>query len=153
MATRVKVTGQAELRKLAARIRQAERVEVEAEVRKGQREAFAGLEPAVKSSALATLPSGYRKTMAAAVSVSIRTSFGRGATVKAVVFSSDGKNRDIRTINKGRLKHPLFGDRTRWHTTTVRPGFVDRAVAALPQRAYDESAEAIDTVLKRLSRG
>lgn len=150
------MTGQRELRQLAAQLRLEANRGVEAELRKQQQQAFGGLQEKIAANAAVMLPSGYAPIMSRAVRVGIILGTRGAFTVRAVVYARGGaQNRDVRVINAGRLKHPLFGNRkvSPWPVTRVPPGFVDRAVDDLPDEVYRQSQDAIDKVIARLTRG
>lgn len=86
---------------------------------------------AVKASAVATLPSrGGLGTWVAGAGV--RASVRRGARSAGVSLvsgrRSQGGRSDLRRINTGRTRHPLWGNRNRWYPQEVTPGFFDRAI-------------------------
>ncbi|MBW8801111.1 MAG: hypothetical protein JF597_48470, partial [Streptomyces sp.] len=75
----------------------------------------------------------------------------RTASLRLVTFA-DGKRerRDIRAINAGALRHPLFGHRKHWYTTRVRAGFFERATAEAADRAEAAMITVLDDFAKRL---
>ena len=149
------MTGGPELRYVAGLLRKAAVKDLKAEMRKGQRKAFAPLEKDIKLEAAAALPhlGGYAAVMAKAVKVSVRTGFA--TTVFTVRIYARGKAdlRDVRAVNNGIVRHPLFGNRRRWYVTSVRPGFVDRPVDRNWDRVVDESADAVGRVLLQIAKG
>ena len=93
----------------------------------------------------ATLPSGYRATMARALRV--RSVVELGASVRAsVTVSGQGhrRKRDVAAVNRGTLRHPVFANRDTWASTTVPPGFVDRPADRLRDRLFDAAERAVD---------
>jgi hypothetical protein len=145
------VTGGAELRYVAGRLRKAAARDLTRELRAGQRAAFRPLEREIKVSAAARLPGAYGPLMAKAVKVSLRR--GGGAVYVARVYArGKAELRDVRAVNGGTLRHPLFGDRNRWYATRVRPGFVDRPVDHLMDRVLEQSAQAAERVLQSIAR-
>jgi hypothetical protein len=148
---RGRVTGAAELRYVARLVEQQRVAELKKELSKAQRQAFSPLQPAIKTSAAATLPSGYAPVMARAVKVSVRR---RGLTTTAEVYARGRRSdRDVPTVDAGRLRHPLFGNRKSWHTTRVRSGFVDRPVKELGERIATESLDALERIGNEITRG
>jgi hypothetical protein len=145
------VTGGAELRYVAGRLRKAAARDLTRELRAGQRQAFRPLEPEIKLEAAATLPGAYGPLMARAVKVSLRRS--AGAVYAARIYARGrAAKRDVRAVNAGTLRHPLFGNRTRWFTTRVRRGFVDRPADRVMDRVLEESAQAAQKVLTSIAR-
>jgi hypothetical protein len=144
-------TGAAELR-YVARLVERQRVRgLKTELSRAHREAFAPLQPAVKAQAAATLPSGYAPTMSRSVKVSARRS---GLTTYAIVFARGrAEERDVRRVNAGELRHPLFGLRGHWFATGVAPGFVDRPVADLGEAIATKSLDALERIGQEIIRG
>lgn len=146
------VTGSAELRYVAGKLRKAAARDLQVELSKAQREAFKPLAPEIRLEALAILPGGYGPTMANAVKVSVRSNLAR-ATVTANIFARARKElRDVVAVNRGLLRHPLFGNRNRWYAQKVRAGFVTRAVNRLEDRIGRESTDALDRIVKEIAR-
>lgn len=145
----------AELRYVAGLLRKAAARDLTRELRKGQRAAVRPLQKEIKAEALSTLPKrgGYNQTMSRAVKVSTTTGTGRKAMTVRIYARGKVENRDVVAINAGRLRHPVFGNRSRWKVTNVRPGFADRPVNKLADQILKESADAAERVLKSIARG
>lgn len=145
-----------EIRRLAFKLRKAEAKDLREELRKGQRAAFRPLQAKVKASAAAMLPKrgGYAGVMARSVKVSILTQVSGDVVIVAHVFARGRReHRDVAAVNAGRLRHPLFGRRLHWFTTTVKPHFVDLAIRDLPDEVLKHSAAAAERVLQQIARG
>jgi hypothetical protein len=101
------------------------------------------------------MPGGYAPTLARTlqVSTSIRRR-GRGVGIKLRVWAK-GKTdeRDVRALNAGALRHPLFGRRSKWYVTSTKPGFVDDPRRALADRAEDDLLAAVDEAIAIVTRG
>lgn len=143
------VTGRAEI----ARIKLALGIvptEMRKEIAKGTREALAPLKQEIPAAAL-RLPGGYGPLMSRAVKVATRVTAGRD--VKATVHvTAKGKReeRDVRRVNRGQLRHPLYGNRKHWYATTVRRGFVDDPVEDARKRVIRKSIDARDKVARMI---
>lgn len=139
-----RITGADQLRKAARDLRRMDRTVITREVRGALKSTVdERLPPLLRASAIAHLPSGYRKIMAAAVKVKTSAKVGTSNPRVTVTVFAPGfgrEHRDVVTIDGGRLRHPVFG-RTRrtalapepspWSVTTVRPGFAERPIQAL----------------------
>jgi hypothetical protein len=146
------VGGAAELRYIAARLRKTAAVGLRKELGKAQRQAFRPLEKEIKGEAGVSLPSGYAPPMARTVKVSVSTRLGEMA-VTARIFARGRKElRDVASVNRGLLRHPLFGNRRYWFRQGVRPGFVDRPVRRLEDRIVRESRDALERVANEIVR-
>lgn len=60
---------------------------------------------------------------------------------------------DIASLNRGRVRHPLFGNRKVWFDEAVRPGFIDQAVDRTRPKVHAEVLKAIDHTLSKVTRG
>ena len=160
MAVQLGITGGAELRYVAGRLRKAAARDLTRELRAGQRAAVRPLEKEIKASAAASLPKrgGYAVTMSRAVRVTSRVGL-RAGSLSARIYARGRKElRDVVAVNNGILRHPVYGV---WRKSTssrsnpptrVRPGFVDRPVDKLMDRVLDESAQAVERVLESIAR-
>lgn len=154
MTVSASVSSGAELRHVARLLRKAAAKDLTLEMRKAQREAVKPLRAEVRASAAATLPKrgGYAGIMARQVRVS--TNATRPGTLSVRIWAR-GKveHRDVRTIDAGRLRHPVWGNRRNWSTTNVVPGFASRAVDRVADRVLDEATEGIERIMLRLAKG
>lgn len=139
---------------MARLLRKAAAKDLTLEMRKAQREAGKPLQAEIRVSAAALLPKrgGYARTMARQVRVS--THAGRPGTLTVRVWAR-GKveHRDVKTIDAGRLRHPVWGNRRNWSTTNVPPGFVTRTVDRLADRVLDKATEGVERVMMQIARG
>lgn len=147
------LTSGVEMRYVAGQLRKAAMKDLERERRKAQRDAVKPLEREIKAEAAKTLPGQYAPLMARAVRVTVQ--FGRaGSTVLTARVYARGKRelRDVRAVNNGVIRHPLFGNRARWYAQAVRPGFVSRAVDHTWDRVFRASDEAHRRYLLLIAR-
>lgn len=144
------------MRYVAGKLRKAAARDLTKELRKGQREAFKPLEAEIKAEAAATLPKrgGYAATMARAVKVTVTARVTGGGVLTARIFArGKGEERDVRAVNAGVLRAPLFGRRRHWFRHRVRRGFVDRPADRVMDRVLVRSAEAAERVLREIGKG
>lgn len=156
MAVGVVLTGAPELRYVAHLLRRAALGDLEKQRRKAQRVAVKPLQKEIRAEAAATLPKagGYAVLMARSVKVSVQFS-DHGATVLRARVYARGRveTRDVRAVNNGILRHPVFGRRqSPWKVTTVRPGFVTHPVERMWESVYKASDEAHRRYLEMLAR-
>lgn len=85
---------------------------------------------AVRDRAESELPrSGGLNTRSASAKLRVSTRLvGRNVGV-SVRGPRRGVGSDLGRVNQGEVRHPFYGDRSRWYVTRVRPGFADRALA------------------------
>lgn len=65
--------------------------------------------------------------------------------------SAGGKKVDIRRINKGSLRHPLYGNRRNWYLQAVPPGFWSRPTNRAAKRTRKELKKAMSRIARRIS--
>lgn len=149
------VGGRAELRHVEALLRNAPK-ELKADLRKRLRMALEPLKKDVPAEALALMPhrGGYAPLLAKATKVEIRiyTTSDPKATVR-VSASGKGEERDVKALNAGTLRHPLFGHRAWWYEQRVRPGFVDVPIKQAQGRVQDAAESAVDDIADHIERG
>jgi hypothetical protein len=82
------------------------------------------------------------------IGVRTRTS-GRsvGVTVQA------NNPHDIRSLNAGRLRHPLYGDKDHWFSQTVEPGWFDKPLIERAPVIRTRIKRVLDDVGRDLTRG
>lgn len=104
--------------------------------------------PALQATVPEFIPSGFAPTLAAGLKVDTSVSFAGNPGVTAKVSAPTGKpkGRAVVDFERGRLKHPLFGNRSHWYTTRMKPGFAKAALRSTKTvivRAIDRELEEI----------
>ena len=131
MAVDLTVTGQRELDEAAARLAK--------EARRFQRRISEATRDAVRNTYRPTLvgmvpqfmPGGYAPVLARDLRVATTVSLAAGRVSVRVSAPTGGKfGREVRQLEAGSLRHPLFGNRGFWYRQRVRRGF-----ASVPLRA------------------
>jgi len=147
------VGGRAELRHVQGLLL-GSGVDLEKRLLAETRKALRPTQAEVKASA-ARLPSGYAPTMARSVRAATRVTASADGVRGQVRVSARGKreNRDVASINLGRLRHPLFGRRLHWYNTTVKPRFVADPIDRLRDRIGDGAERAANDTGDRIVRG
>lgn len=93
-----------------------------------------------------------RATIAGAIRISVRTGGNPGARVwvDKNLLPPDLRNMAA-TINTGRIRHPVFGNRRRWTQQNAAPLWWDKTVRAHQPRMTAEVARIVDDVRNQLS--
>lgn len=88
--------------------------------------------PEIRSHAASILPKrGGLAADVASAQLAVRTTLGAKSASVRIVSTSPGRFRDL---NRGRLRHPVFGNREKWVQQHVWPGwFTDRIEARKPR--------------------
>jgi hypothetical protein len=148
-------SGAVELRYVAGKLRKAAVKDLRTELARAQKRTYAPLQREIVAQAIVSLPhtGGYAGVMARSVKVSIRANLNRRELVAVVYARSRRQLRDVAAVNRGVLRHPVYGRRRNpWTVTAVPPGFVDRPAARLPSRLVRESLDALDAVIAEIVR-
>lgn len=135
------------------------RIRTNADAKALRKELYAGLNRVtkgvredMKASIGPSLPSrgGLAALVMAKVSLTTSAATGRNAGVR---IRARHKSYDLKRLNDGRLRHPVYGNRSVWveQTEGVNPGFLDEAfdknkpeVARGIQRVLDDIARKVE---------
>lgn len=60
---------------------------------------------------------------------------------------------DLAAINRGKVRHPLFGDTDHWYLTNVPAGFVGHALEPIRDTAEEEFLAAVDEIIRSYAAG
>lgn len=108
--------------------------------------------PAIQAEIPKAMPSGYAPTLSKSMQVrqAIRSS---GTTAEAVLrVSAQGRRerRALPDLNRGLLRHKLYGNPKHWYSQRVRPGVVDRPADRLIPEAVRQMHAVVDVVARQL---
>jgi hypothetical protein len=147
-------TSGAELRYLAAKFRKAAARDLTRVLKRAQRNAVKPLQREIKEEALATLPKrgGYNALMSRAVKVSVTGGTPGKKLIVRIYARGRTEERDVAKVNAGILRHPFYGKRSRWYTTTVPRGFVDRPIDNVPELLEHLASDEIKVLLEEIAR-
>lgn len=112
----------------------------------------------LRDSAIKTLPKrgGLNKWVArsrvnALVRRGVKTA---GLSIREGRNSSTGKRTDLRRINAGTVRHPLFGDRHHWYLEKVEPGFATKVFDGPVVEEFTHlTLDAIDKTIAEVLHG
>jgi hypothetical protein len=166
MALEVRVTGGAQLRRVAAQIKATGDKGLGREMSAALTKALRPLDEAIAAEASKAMPSGYRPVLTASLRHrrSTRTA-ARSASVRLTTTGAGRREqRDLPALNAGNLRHPVFGRSRRikrgpragtaqpnpWSVTRVRPGFYDRGIENAADAAERELLVVLDDFADRL---
>lgn len=118
------------------------------ELNRALREGSRPLIDEARSAARADLPhAGGLADRIANAPMRIQVSSGRDPGVKIRVSGVDARSAD-----RGRLRHPVYGNRENWVTQDIRPGwFTDRMRARAPM-VRDDLVGAMERVAQKIAR-
>lgn len=139
----------AKLERVAAAVRASGNKELRRELEKGLRRAVRPMQKTFRAGALGYLP--FRGGLAewVASDMRFRTSVSVGERTRLRIRASL-PGHDLPAINRGRLRHPVFGNRENWVLQLVRPHFWDDAGILGAQEAEKEIVAAVDRTAGKL---
>lgn len=109
---------------------------------------------AVQTQARAKLPKsgGLAEVMARAIRMRVKTDTGFTTAGVTLVTSASGRSRlrHIDAINRGTLRHPVYGRRGAWVTQRVPVGFWDAAMDETSDRAHQYVREVLAETARTL---
>jgi hypothetical protein len=153
------VTGVLEARRVARLLKDAP-TELKKAFRAAMREPVKPFIATVRAETLGSVPSGYGPLLARSIRATVSSGFGSGLGFTLIV-SAKGKSedRDLRRVEDGELRHPVFGRhrRTRrgrkdnpWVGQRVRGGMVGRSADKLGDDVARKIQDGVDKVARRI---
>jgi hypothetical protein len=122
----IEIRGGQELASVGRRLRKAGAGELRRELLRGVREVAKPVIPKIRANALETLPrSGGLAAEYAAHKIAVRTSLAERSANVRIVSTDRGR---LRSVNAGRLRHPVFGNTDVWAQQKVEPGWFDKPI-------------------------
>lgn len=148
MPVDVRITGADNLATLAKELKRIGDNDLRKEMLRGIRTATKPMVAAAKESAHDELPkAGGLNEIVARSKFSTRTrTAGRSPGVRVVAAS--GIN--VGSIDRGRLRHPVFGNREAWVTQQVKPGWFTDAMNAHADEVRRELMAALERVARQV---
>lgn len=104
----------------------------------------------IRQSAIDSLPSRGGLNKWAARTPSINTDFREQSA--GVRIRMQKKGHDIAALNRGRLRHPLFGNRNHWYEQSITPGFFTKPVEGDAEDLRRRITAALEKYIDDLSR-
>ena len=143
------VSGQTKLYILARTLRQLGDRDLSNQLLRGMTWAVRPMKPAIKASALATLPNrgGLARTIASSRIITRRRTGRRTAGVSLVTSS----RHEIRGMDHGRLRHPVFGDEEVWVTQNIPTGWWSTPVRENSPRVRQDLEHVMESIIRQLA--
>jgi len=147
----ITITGVDNLQRLARDLKEIGDKELRKELYKGINRSTKPMKAKVKNAALADMPKagGLNKFVASA---RLSTTTRGGGRNPGVTIKGRKSGHDLRAIDRGKLRHPVFGDREVWVNQKVKPGFFTKTLAAEAPTVRKELIGVIDDIRKQMGR-
>lgn len=152
MGFKVTVSGTADLRTLRDRMVALDKRGLGKPMAKALNKAADPLRKEIRAETVRSLPSGYGPTMARSLRFR-QQARGSGTSAEVVIrvyAQGRAQRRFMPDANKGKIRHPRWGDRGHWYQQKVRGGFVDRPQSRLAETAARRMQDVIDDVAKQI---
>lgn len=149
MAVDLEVRGAEQFIALSKALKHAGKGQLRKDLNSGIRVAVKPLVAKTRSAAKDQLPSsgGLAQQVAKEPQrVQVRT----GAKTAGVRLGVQRKRGAARSTNRGRLRHPVFGNRDVWVTQSVPPGWFDDTIKRDVRRIRQEVEGVLDTIAKQI---
>lgn len=149
MAGDFKVTGAQDLAKLAARLKAEGRGDLRRELLKGMRTSAKKVVPEIELSAQRLPRGGGLADRVAAQKFPISAALtGSAARVRLV-----GRGmKELKDIDAGRVRHPVWGNRDRWSQQRVAPGFFTNPIQRRAPRIRRDIQGVMQDVARKVAR-
>lgn len=73
--------------------------------------------------------------------------------IRVVAFAKSGKGVDLDRLDRGRLRHPLFGNRRHWFEQPVPPGWFSRPMERNADVVQNELKKAVAEIERDIEKG
>lgn len=150
-----RITGQAQLRQVQARLK-AVPANLSKEDAKALQEVAPKIAEEIDRQAITHMPHrhGYGLLLSKSMRYRTRITVGKGMTMTVFADSPGGDRRDVPALNRGVLRHPVFGNRNNWvaQRRGVMRHFVFDGLARSENRLVRAIRRARDNVARDIVR-
>lgn len=152
MPVEVRIVGGAVLAALARQMRTEGRKDLSRDLAKALDRVAQPIKGDIRESAVQTMPSGYKWTLTRSLQWRTVVRAGGQRAALRLITTAKGvhENRDVPSLERGRLRHPLWGEREAWYDTKIRAGFHERGTDKASDRAVDELRQVVRDFSARL---
>lgn len=154
MVVDLRVEGADKFAKLARALKEYGDKDLRSELYRGINRAVKPLTASVKASTDNFLPRRYALEIAKSLKVRANRRAGRNPAIYLVgkAKTPKGKERDLASLNRGRLRHPLYGNRHYWFDQDVAPNWWDDPLIQGQDVVRREIVNVIDDIGARLAK-
>lgn len=145
------VTGADEFARAARLLKEAGDKDLRKELFAGLNRSVKPLTQDVKQALPDVLPNRYAGVVQSEFKVKIRRR--SGGRNPAIFLLGRAGSRNVSSLDRGRLRHPLYGNRRRWYDQRIQPGFWTLTLERDTPRVRVELVEAIRKVIAKIEAG
>lgn len=149
MPVELRIEGAQDLERVSRRLKQLGDKELKNELSRGINRAVKPMKDEVKAAALRDLPKrgGLNKFVA---KLSWKTKTKTSGQSVGVTIVADKSGHDLKAIDRGRVRHPVFGNRRAWVLQQVKAGFFSNTVRGHADRIRRELLALVADIERRL---
>lgn len=153
MGADLRIEGADKLGALSDALRRYGTTELEKDLYEAITKSVVPLVGAVKESLKEYLPDRYAEAVATTlVERAVRLAGSNpGVRLSASAKTPRGSQRDLAKLNRGLLRHPLYGNRNWWYQQDVKKGFWDEPLQDETETVRAEIVKALDRIAKELA--
>lgn len=151
MPVELRIEGADKIAEVSRRLKETGDKELRREMARGINRATKPLKIAARAAVLAEYPKrgGLNEFVAKSRFTTRTRGGGKNPGVRIVVNKA---GHDIRALDRGRLRHPLYGNRRFWYTQQIKPEIISGALRAGAELVRRQLAEVLDDIAKRIAR-
>lgn len=148
------VTGADQFGRLARHLKEAGDKELRSELYKGINRAVKPIRRDVKNNLGTYMPQRYADVL----KPSLRLTVGKKTGARSAGIALKGRARgqaalrDLKPLDSGKLRHPLFGNRKHWKVTRIKRGFFSEQVHKHADTVRRDISNAMDDVSRKIAR-
>lgn len=131
-------------------LKAAGRDDLRKELFRGLNRATKGVRSAIKTNMPDYMPDRYAATLQRDLRLSTQAKRGNPPSVR-IRAKARRKERFLGPLDKGRLRHPLFGNRQFWYTQRIKPGFFTDTVNQHSDEVRAELEQSIAAVVRKIA--
>lgn len=154
MSPEVRNEGAEKFARLARALREIGDKELRKELYRGINRAIRPLSASVKKSTTSYFPRRYALELKKSLRIETKKRPIRdpAITLGGVAKTQRGKDRNLSALNRGRLRHPLYGNRKHWFNQQVKTGWWDEPLSDGADEVRQELVNVLDDIGRKLER-
>lgn len=154
MVAELRVEGADKFGKLAKELRLLGDKELRSELYRGINRSVKPLSEEVKKQTPQFLPRRYAFELSKTLKIRARRRAGKNPAIYLVAKANTrrGTERDLASLNRGRLRHPLYGNRRYWYDQEVSPNWWDDPLLDGADQVREEIVGILDEVVQKVAK-
>lgn len=148
----LRVSGEADLREVQLQLLR-EAMALDRNCVQAAEKGMAGFGPHIVEAAPTYLPDRYAPVFAGDIRVQTFVHLAVMPSVRVRVYAHGVRgSRDVRAVNAGRVRHPLFANRNHWYETRARRGVITTEFRRMRPELVEAINEELENVAQRVAK-